>query len=347
MNIILGDINPKNLMIDDRKSVFIIDADSWQLEGYPCPVGTPMYTSPTMLGEDLLGRSAEYGGRAVCSRDDAVPDRHDGTIPLHAHRHDGDMVQLIKEGNFAFQYENRNNKDQPDGDWKFIWSHIHKPVKDLFWHTFHRRASATSSVRRAAEWLEAFKAYKAYLGNKRLNFDPMSNDVRPIRNKAFRPDTPIEDYLNRWSQSTRSLVSGTTTRRSTSSQGSATSAAMPSRPGPPLPGQLLPAPPRRRPLLARTAARVSPEHSSHTADALHAQRRRTRWTRTGCATTAASRSSPMTTSAGSRAVSWTCLSRTPRSSRPARPRRARLRPSRAPSPSSGFWARFKKWLQGN
>lgn len=196
MNVVLGDINPKNLMIDDRKNVFIIDADSWQVEGYPCPVGTPMYTSPAMLGktyaEDLRTMQDELFAVATMLFQIVMT----GQFPYMRTGTDGDMVQLIKEGNFAFQYENRNNKDQPDGDWKFIWSHIHKPVKDLFWHTFHKEGRRYTKRPTAAEWLEAFKAYKAYLGNKRLNFDPMSNDVRPIRNKAFRPDTPIQDCTN-------------------------------------------------------------------------------------------------------------------------------------------------------
>ena len=193
MNVILGDINPKNLMIDDKKNVFIIDADSWQVEGYPCPVGTPMFTSPAMLGktysEDLRTMEDELFATATMLFMIVMT----GQFPYIRTGTDGDMVQLIREGNFAFQYENRNNKDQPDGDWKYMWSHIHKPIKDLFWHTFHREGRRYKNRPTAAEWLEAFSAYKAYLGNKRLNFDPMSNDVRPIRNKAFRPDTPIQD----------------------------------------------------------------------------------------------------------------------------------------------------------
>ena len=196
MNIILGDINPKNLMIDDRRNVFIIDADSWQLEGYPCPVGTPMYTSPRMLGktyaEDLRNMQDELFAVATMLFQIVMT----GQFPYMRTGTDGDMVQLIREGNFAFQFENRNNKDQPDGDWKFIWSHIHKPVKDLFWHTFHKDGRRYRKRPTAAEWLEAFKAYKAYLGNKQFNFDPMSNDVRPIRPKAFKPDTPIQDCPN-------------------------------------------------------------------------------------------------------------------------------------------------------
>lgn len=193
MNVILGDINPKNLMVDEQKNVFIIDADSWQLEGFPCPVGTPMFTSPAMLGktysDDLRTMEDELFAVATMLFMIVMT----GQFPYIRTGTDGDMVQLIREGNFAFQYENRNNKDQPDGDWKYMWSHIHKPVKDLFWHTFHREGKRYQNRPTAAEWLEAFKGYKSYLGNTRMSFDPMSNDVYPIRNKAFKQDTPIQD----------------------------------------------------------------------------------------------------------------------------------------------------------
>lgn len=196
MNIILGDINPKNLMIDDRKNVFIIDADSWQLEGYPCPVGTPMYTSPRMqsktYAEDLRSMQDELFAVATMLFQIVMT----GQFPYMRTGTDGDMVQLIREGNFAFQYENHNNKDQPDGDWKYIWSHIHKPVKDLFWNTFHKDGKRYRRRPTASEWLVAFMGYKAYLSDEQANFDPMSNDVRPIRPKAFRPDTPIRNCPN-------------------------------------------------------------------------------------------------------------------------------------------------------
>jgi serine/threonine protein kinase len=193
MNIILGDISPKNLMIDDQKNVFIIDADSWQVEGYPCPVGTPMFTAPRMLGKTYADdlRTVEDELFAVATMLFMIV--MTGQFPYIRTGTDGDMVQLIKEGNFAFQYENRNNGDQPDGDWKYMWSHVHKPVKGLFWHTFHSDGRRYKKRPTATEWLAAFRGYKSFLENGRLNFDPMSNQIYPIRNKAFKPDTPIQD----------------------------------------------------------------------------------------------------------------------------------------------------------
>lgn len=45
-NIILGDINPNNILVVSPTEVYFVDTDSYQIEGYPCPVGTINYTAP-------------------------------------------------------------------------------------------------------------------------------------------------------------------------------------------------------------------------------------------------------------------------------------------------------------
>ena len=194
LNIIVGDINPKNLMVDSQKNVFIIDADSWQIEGYPCPVGTQMFTPPALLGgaysEKLRTKEDENFAVATMLFMILIT----GQFPYMRKGTDGDQVKLIKEGVFAFQYENHNDKNQPEGDWKFMWSHVHKPVKDMFWHTFHKDGKRYKNRPSSDEWLKVFEDYRRQLSSESAtNFDPMSNDVYPIRPKAFKSDTPIKD----------------------------------------------------------------------------------------------------------------------------------------------------------
>ena len=45
-NIILGDINPNNILVVSPTQVYFVDTDSYQIEGFPCPVGTINYTAP-------------------------------------------------------------------------------------------------------------------------------------------------------------------------------------------------------------------------------------------------------------------------------------------------------------
>ena len=56
-NILMGDVNAGNVMVDltDSGSVFLVDTDSYQFDGYPCPVGTDEFTCPfvTVNGQNV------------------------------------------------------------------------------------------------------------------------------------------------------------------------------------------------------------------------------------------------------------------------------------------------------
>ncbi len=192
LNIILGDINPKNLQVDANKQIWIIDADSWQIEGFPCPVGTEMFSAPEVIGlryPDFL-RTLEHENFAIATM--AFMILITGQFPYARSGSDGDIVRLIKDGNFAFQYKEYSNQDQPAGNWKYMWSHIEPTVKGLFWNTFHREGSRYRDRPTDAEWLEAFRNYRRWLRGPE-NFDPMSSDVYPTRFKAMARTTPIYD----------------------------------------------------------------------------------------------------------------------------------------------------------
>lgn len=189
LNILLGDINPKNLMVNANKDVWIIDADSWQLEGYPCPVGTPMFTAPTMNGEyadRLRTPEEELFAVAVMLFMILITGQH----PYNRAGTDGDITRLIEEKIFPYQLGERKGADQPEGQWKYMWSHLHPRVKTMFWHTFHGDGDRYDKRPTADDWLRIFQEYKRYLTSPE-NFDPQSDDVYPTRLKAMAPDTPI------------------------------------------------------------------------------------------------------------------------------------------------------------
>ena len=112
LNILLGDINPKNLMVDENKNVWIIDADSWQVEGYPCPVGTAMFTASSITGDYAEAlRTVEEERFAVATMLFMI--LITGQFPYaRAGADGGDFVALIKEGKFAFQFQGASDQDQ-------------------------------------------------------------------------------------------------------------------------------------------------------------------------------------------------------------------------------------------
>jgi hypothetical protein len=100
---------------------------------------------------------------------------------------------LIKEGKFPYKFKGQGDRDQPFGDAKYMWSHIDPKVKELFWETLHRDGRRYTDRPTVQEWTEVFLAYKRNMVSKARWQDPMSDDVYPIRYKAYSKDVTITD----------------------------------------------------------------------------------------------------------------------------------------------------------
>ncbi|QHA11698.1 hypothetical protein GQR99_16040 [Cereibacter sphaeroides] len=60
LNVLVGDINPMNVLVDgDGTSVFIVDADSYQVEGFPCPVRTVNFSPSEPAAQEFQVHTSE------------------------------------------------------------------------------------------------------------------------------------------------------------------------------------------------------------------------------------------------------------------------------------------------
>jgi|TARA_B110001454_G_scaffold79420_1_gene76710 hypothetical protein len=68
-NIIVGDVNPSNILVTSKGKPYFIDTDSYQIEKFPCPVGKPHFTSPDILDtrSDKILRNKEDENFAIIS----------------------------------------------------------------------------------------------------------------------------------------------------------------------------------------------------------------------------------------------------------------------------------------
>ena len=48
--VLVGDLKPENFLITEDYKVYIVDVDSFQIDEFPCPVGTPDLTPPEWEG---------------------------------------------------------------------------------------------------------------------------------------------------------------------------------------------------------------------------------------------------------------------------------------------------------
>lgn len=184
--IILGDINPDNILVKTSREVYFVDCDSYQVAGYPCPVGTIPFTP-----RELQNRG-HYGSylRTVGNENFAV------AVLLFSLMITGQMPYNQKGGvsaqqniidmDFSYPLGESSNKKTPNGPWRFLWSHLPWFLKDAFYNTFNRdgRYSTEGTRLSTSEWLKKFKEYLRLLDSGKLGEqDEMSTWVYPTRFK--------------------------------------------------------------------------------------------------------------------------------------------------------------------
>lgn len=151
-NVILGDINPYNILVVSPTEVYFVDTDSRQVEGFACPVGTPLFTAPEVQGKTL--------GNLLFMI------MHPGKPPYSMQDGEG-IVANIRNGEFPY----------PLGELKtgkFCWSHLpRKTIKETFYQTFWRDGTLHGEKERpgTGTWLQLFEDYLNLLKNGKVAED--------------------------------------------------------------------------------------------------------------------------------------------------------------------------------
>ena len=152
--VLLGDINPRNILVEDEMTVSFVDTDSYQIERFPCPVGMHPFLAPELFGKPLgtILRSFEdeYFAVATLVFMILVPGK-----PPYSHAGGEDPMENVRKRHFPYALGERRGEGVPDGPWRFIWSHLPHQLKDLF-----NRAFAVGERIRSDEWLEALHRYR-------------------------------------------------------------------------------------------------------------------------------------------------------------------------------------------
>lgn len=184
-NVILGDINPNNILVVSPTEVYFVDTDSYQIEGYPCPVGTINYTAPEIQRKEystfLRTMGNEYFAVATLLFMIMLP----GKPPYSLQGGENQIDNIIK-GDFAYASGSRSTGKAPEGMWRFCWSHLPRYLKDDFYETFRKGGThSTEKTRYSTEdWLDKFEYYLELLTSGKLaKQDSMSMAIFPTRLK--------------------------------------------------------------------------------------------------------------------------------------------------------------------
>lgn len=163
-NVILGDINPENILLVSPTEVYFVDTDSYQLEGFPCPVGTVNYTAPEIQKKGnykdyLRTFGNEYFAIATLLFMIMLP----GKTP-YAQQGGESQQQNILNMDFSYPLGDKTNKKTADGPWRYIWSHLTRKLKHNFYHTFRINGDYSIENKRlnVSKWLDILKNMKNY-----------------------------------------------------------------------------------------------------------------------------------------------------------------------------------------
>ncbi len=162
-NIILGDINPYNILVVSPTEIYFVDTDSYQVEGFICPVGMPLFTAPE------LQNKKEYGLRTFGNENFAVATllfmiMHPGKPP-YAMQDGLGIKENIINGDFSYPFRNLKTGKVPKGPWRFCWSHLTYRIKEAFYQTFRYDGTNHEESKRydTGYWLKLFEEYLSLL----------------------------------------------------------------------------------------------------------------------------------------------------------------------------------------
>lgn len=177
LNVVLGDINPLNILVTEARRVTFVDLDSAQIEEFPCPVGMVNYTRAENHGK-------EYSSYLRTFEDDRfalscllfmilMPGK-----PPYSHAGGGDPGENIRTRNFPYRMsgmEAEGRNVTPDGPWRFIWSHFPRALKETFCRCFKE-----GQIPSPTEWIQVLEKYRNAILNGFMDRE-LGNEIFPSR----------------------------------------------------------------------------------------------------------------------------------------------------------------------
>lgn len=164
LGIMFGCINPASIYIMAAKEVYFVDADSWQIEGYPALSHNQTFSPPEVLrtGRTQLMYTLDQENyqMAVLTFMLMMP----GKFP-YAKGRNADERDSIMDMSFPFSVgggmRRSQDAERPSGIWRIVWDHLPYQLCDSFYNTFHANGKyAQAGCRlKVTEWLKMVREF--------------------------------------------------------------------------------------------------------------------------------------------------------------------------------------------
>lgn len=179
--ILLGDINLDNIIVETPEKVWFVDCDSYQIGGYPCPVGTIHFVAPEIQGKNFSEFLRTIGNENFAVATLLFMIMHSSIAP-YANKTDLKIEEKIRNMQFPYPLGEKSSQLVPEGIYKYQWSHLPYNIKSLFYKTFQKDGEYSTEDTRISSkrWLSSFRRYKKLLVEGRLqDQDPQSALISP------------------------------------------------------------------------------------------------------------------------------------------------------------------------
>ena len=175
-NIIAGDIQLKNALINSSTEQYLIDMDSIQIGNLPCPVGTEDFTDPRLWGRDFSGfvRTLEDEDYSIAMLVFTV--LFCGLHPYATRNGAETLREEILNRNFPYTLDNSNTEHIPLGGYDHIWEYLPENLRVMLYNTFHE-----GKIYEAVCWRAAVQEYMRDLENFVYD-DPEAYKLFPCEN---------------------------------------------------------------------------------------------------------------------------------------------------------------------
>jgi len=189
-DVVAGDIQLKNALIEDSAHQYLIDMDSVQIENLPCPVGTEDFTDPALWGKDFSGfvRTLKDEDYSIAMLVFSV--LFCGLHPYATRNGAETLREEILNKNFPYTLDNSDTEHIPLGGYVHIWEYLPEYLRKMLYRTFKEGKSYEAvcwrdAVQQYMTELETFKyddaeAYKLFPCE---DYKQITIDVEEYRNK--------------------------------------------------------------------------------------------------------------------------------------------------------------------
>lgn len=183
--VLLGDINLNNFLMVSPREIWLVDCDSYQVGGYPCPVGKAQFIPPELQGKQLDQLLRTPGNEAFAVATLLFMLMLPGKAP-YAQQGSDSMEEIIRCMDFPYPCGDNHGSGVPEGFWRYQWSHLPLYLKQYFYGAFQKEVLFSTEEKwlPVSVWLSIFRRYLELLETGALEQkDEQSGRIYPNRMK--------------------------------------------------------------------------------------------------------------------------------------------------------------------